>query len=911
MPPVNQNEPTPFEQIGRLPAPGDNVAIASRTLQAGTEVVYGGQTIVIDFTLLEGHRFAVQSIGAGESLYSWGLPFGVAIRPIQPGEYVCNESMIEALRGRSLDFEIPEQPNFRNRISPYILDEGTFQPGQQVARHVEERRFLGYRRSPARGVGTRNLILILGTTSQTASYARLLEAQLGSVAQDQPNVDGIVAISHTEGSGQEPLNNRAFLLRTLAGLMVHSNVGAVLAVDSGPDQISNGTLQDYLITHRYPISDVPHHFLTLSGNLKRDLAVGEEIVRGWLALVNGMARTEASLAHLSLALQCGGSDAFSGISGNPLAGAVAREIIRYGGRANLAETDELIGAESYMLKNVRDLDTARAFLNTIAAFKERLSWHGATAESNTSGGNKYRGLYNITLKSIGAAMKRHPEVRLDQVLDYGQRMEHPGFYFMNSPGNDLESLAGQVAGGSNIILFVTGNGSITNFPLAPTLKIMTATGRFEMLAQDMDINAGAYQDGMEMAELTKNALDMVVSVASGERSAGERAGHAQVSIWRNWRQKDSSQVAQLLARPKPTSEPLSISVVKAKKTEFRMQAIVSDGRIVTDQVGLILPTSLCAGQIARLSAERLNRNRLGQPDQLSRFVALPHTEGCGVATHTTADVFDRTMVNYMIHPLVRYGLFLEHGCEKTHNDHMRHLLRQRHHDLSRFGWASIQMDGGIERVVQKIEAWFGTALAQAEGTISKTVGLDQLSLGLLAAGEIPDPVVRCLTQLTQAIVGAGGTVIVPQPDRLLTSKQFLKLVQPDRAPVGQPIAASLAYGQVARKRGFHVMETLSRHWIETLTGLAATGIQIMLAYVNGKPVQAHPLVPLIQITSESPGQSHPTTDFDLVLEGENMRWAENVLHLVAQVGSRLYRPKLLSQGNVDFQLTRGLLGIST
>ena len=414
-----------------------------------------------------------------------------------------------------------------------------------------------------------------------------------------------------------------------------------------------------------------------------------------------------------------------------------------------------------------------------------------------------------------------------------------------------------------------------------------------------------------MADLSRNALDLTVSVASGARSAGERAGHAQVSIWRNWRQQDSSRVAQLLARPKPTGASHPINVGEWGKTEFRIQAIKSNRHAVTDQVGLILPTSLCAGQIARIGAARLNQKKLGQPDQLSRFVALPHTEGCGVATHTTADLFDQTMVNYMTHPLVRFGLFLEHGCEKTHNDHMGGLLKQRHWDLNRFGWASVQMDGGIERVLKKIEAWFKEALDQAGDATPEIVGLDQLSLGLLTIGDLPDPVARCLAQLTQTVVGAGGTMIVPQPDSLLTSAGFLEPTMPGHTPAGLLISPSLAYGQAAPEKGFHVMETPSRQWVETLTGLGATGVQVMVAYVNGMPMQAHPLVPLIQITSISPYQRHPTIDFDLVLGGENMHWAENVLHLVAKVGSRAYKPKLFSQGNVDFQITRGLLGIST
>lgn len=238
-------------------------------------------------------------------------------------------------------------------------------------------------------------------------------------------------------------------------------------------------------------------------------------MRNWLDEINSTERTPESLKHLKIALQCGGSDAFSGISVNPLASWVAREVIRYSGSANLAETDELIGAEPYVLDKVSSEETAQKFLATIERFKERAAWHGHSAEVNPSGGNKYRGLYNIVLKSIGVAMKRHPDVRLDHVIAYSEPMEQPGYYFMGSPGNDLESIARQVAAGYNMIFFVTGNGSITNSPFAPTIKFVTMSERYRLLSRDMDVNSGAYLDGTPMDELWQETFDLTVRVASG------------------------------------------------------------------------------------------------------------------------------------------------------------------------------------------------------------------------------------------------------------------------------------------------------------------------------------------------------------------------------------------------------------
>ncbi len=471
------SSPIPFAEIARLPLSGDNVAIATTRLEAGTLVEHNGEVFTIDHTVMEGHRFALAIIEKHEPLLSWQLPFGYATAKIFPGSYVINPSTLAALSGRQLDFDLPAAANFIDRIEPYQLDEETFRPAEALPLHLTDRTFLGYRRSGARGVGTRNYVVLLGTTSRVGPFVKRLEARLQAVVAALPNVDGVVAIAHTEG-GEDDINNLHLVLPTLAGFMVNPNVGAVLAVDDGVGPVNNAALLDFMTVQGYALDDLPHQFLTIETSFSDALDRAQAIVQEWLPAVNQTQRTPESLSNLKIALQCGGSDAFSGVSGNPLVGWVAREVIRYGGSANLAETDELIGAESYLLQKVRDLPTARKFLATVERFKEWAAWHGTSAEGNPSGGNKYRGLYNIVLKSIGAAMKRDPDVRLDYVIDYSEPMTEPGYYFMDSPGNDLESIAGQVASGCNLIFFVTGNGSITNFPFVPTIKVVTTSERY-------------------------------------------------------------------------------------------------------------------------------------------------------------------------------------------------------------------------------------------------------------------------------------------------------------------------------------------------------------------------------------------------------------------------------------------------
>ena len=902
-----------FTSVARLPAPDDNVAIATQALEAGTRINYNGEQFQLSHTLLEGHRFAVQSISETEPLLSWGLPFGFATRSISPGDYVCNQKMIDSLSIRNLPFKLPETPNFSDKMAPYTLDETEFRSGKQVPRHANERPFLGYQRPGKRGVGTRNYIVVMGTTARTSGFARRLVSDMRSVGGSRnpdtfPNIDGIVAVTHTEGGESRTPNNIDMLLRTLAGFTVHPNIGAILLVDSGTEAVTNEMLKAYMGREGYALDDVVHHFYRLQGSFDTDLAGGAKIIEGWLDDVNSVPRTEQSLEHLKIALQCGGSDAFSGVSGNPLAAYVAKEVIRYGGCANLAETDELIGSEAYVLQNARDLPTARKFLNTIERFKARAAWHGHSTEANPSGGNNFRGLYNIAIKSIGAAMKRHPDVCLDYVIDYSQSMEKSGYYFMDSPGNDLESIAGQVASGSNMIFFVTGNGSITNFPFVPTIKIVTTTGRYEMLEKDMDVNAGAYLDGTPMEELGESMLDLTVDVASGERSVGEKAGHSQVSLWRDWKQTGPVDLNPLLTESELKSgEPIPIetspvgAISESRLPQnLQFRALQTEEGCRTNQVGLILPTSLCSGQIAQMIAHRCNERNIGKAQGISRFVALPHTEGCGVSSGRSEEIYTRTMIGHLTHPTVALGLLLEHGCEKTHNDHVRHEIQKLGISPERYGWASVQLDGGIDAVIDKVQDWFSEELADKPTVPVVDAGLENLCIAVTSTGTATEEVSESLTQLIQTIAASGGTVIVPANANFLQGSRHAPSCRPP-----SELSPTLAYGQRVKKAGFHIMETPTDQHTETLTGLGATGVDLALAHIVGAPLQSHVMVPLIQVSTDATTQANYGADLDSVSAD-----IDDLLALIVEVASRQYTPKLHGKGNTDFQLTRGLLGIS-
>jgi len=900
-----------FDEVGVRPEPGDNVAIASRRLEAGTEIELGGTTVTLPHTVLEGHRFVIDPVGPGEALTSWNTPFARASRDLVPGDYVCTPTSLAAVTARGVE-GLPAEPSATNEpLDPYELDESALNFGRQVASVEQPGTFLGYPREQG-AAGTRNHVVLMATSSRSSGFVTELARRFDGAAAG----DGVVPVAHTEGGEDEVPNNLHFLLATLAGFTLNPNVGAVLIVDTQDDVVSGQAIKDFMAEHDYPAIKVPHAFFTRRAGFEHDLTEAGALVEPWLPIVDNQTRTEVPLADLKIALQCGGSDAFSGISANPLAGLVGAEVIKHGGAAVLAETDELIGAEPYVLKNVRDLATAKRFLATIKSFKERVGWHGHTAEGNPSGGNVYRGLYNIVLKSIGAARKLPREVRLDHVIDYGEPLPGNGYIFMDSPGNELESVAGQIGSGCNLIFSTTGNGSITNFPFVPTLKFVTTSARYERLHAEMDVDAGRYLTGTPMADLTAETFDLTVRVASGEPSAGERAGHSQVSIWRNWKQSGpregisistdgrmSRQLADLPAEDRDA--PLDGLPLAGLSSDARTAArlLQVDDRLVPEAVGLILPTSLCSGQIAlRLAAQAEVEKWAG--DAVTRMVALPHTEGCGSSGGASEETFARIMVGYLLHPNTRMALLLEHGCEKTHNDYFRSRLVEAGKDPSRFGWASIQADGGLDAVGNKVKDWFNSF--DLDKPVEQRGNLGALTVGLEARGPLTDTTAEALALIGREIVGSGGSVVLSSRGALLGHAGFRAAAFGSADEVGPTIA----HGQRLAQPGWHVMRMPGTDWMETATGFGASGVQQILAHVAGGTVSAQRFVPVVEISNDPETVATYGDDLDAVATGDAADQARIGLDTIAMVASRQLVPKAVASGNVGFQITRGLLGTS-
>ena len=291
-------------------------------------------------------------------------------------------------------------------------------------------------------------------------------------------------------------------------------------------------------------------------------------------------------------------------------------------------------------------------------------------------------------------------------------------------------------------------------------------------------------------------------------------------------------------------------------------------------------------------AYRCNEQEIGKDKGISRFVALPHTEGCGVSGGRSEEIYTRTMIGHLTHPTVAIGLLLEHGCEKTHNDHVRHEIQKLGISPERYGWASVQLDGGIDAVIEKVQDWFSETLSEKPTVPVVDAGLEHLRIAVTSAGDATEDVSESLLQLAYRVATAGGTVVVPE------NATFMRYGT-------RSVPTTLAYGQRVEKTGFHIMEAPTDQPTEILTGLGATGVDMALVHIVGAPLQSHVMVPLVQVSTDSATQA--TYGADLDLETADV---DDLLALVVKVASRQYTPKLHGKGNTDFQLTRGLLGIS-
>lgn len=461
--------------------------------------------LVASTAIPRGHKVSIAAVAEGEAIYKYGQVIGFASIDIAPGQHVHTHNVALKSFDRDYDFGSAARPT-------------DFVPQEQRAT------FQGFVRADGR-VGTRNYIGILSTVNCSATVVNQIAAAF-SRPEDMaafPHVDGVVAFPHATGCGIEAGGEgHRNLQRVMAGFARHPNFAGVLMVGLGCEvnQVA-GVLADMGLEQSDTL-----YAMTIqdTGGTRQTVAEGIARVKAMLPAAEKARRQTVPASHLTLALQCGGSDGYSGISANPALGAAADLLVRHGGSAILSETPEIYGAEHLLIARAQRREVGEKLIERIKWWEDYTARNGGNMNNNPSPGNKAGGLTTILEKALGAAAKGGTTNLVD-VYKYAEPITAKGFVFMDSPGYDSASVTGQVASGANIVCFTTGRGSVFGFKPSPSLKLATNTPLYNRMTEDMDINCGRVIDGeVTIAQMGQEIFDRILAVASGERTKSEELG---------------------------------------------------------------------------------------------------------------------------------------------------------------------------------------------------------------------------------------------------------------------------------------------------------------------------------------------------------------------------------------------------
>jgi altronate hydrolase len=487
--------------------PADNVVIARRQLLGGTVLEAEGVTVA--GLVPPGHKLATAAITVGEPVRRYNQVIGVATAPIAPGQHVHTHNLVFSA------FERHHEPGAGAVPTAY----------EAAPAHFD-----GIVRADGR-VATRNYIGVLTSVNCSATAARAIADHFRrdirpEALADYPNVDGVVALTHgmgcaTASDGEE----LQVLRRTLGGYSRHPNFAAVLVVGLGCETnqiqglIAQEGLKEGAKLATFNIQD--------TGGTTKTVARGIELIRAMLPEANRVRRQPVPASHLTVGLQCGGSDGYSGISANPALGAAVDRLVRHGGTAILSETPEIYGGEHLLTRRAVSRAVADKLLARIAWWEAYTARNGMQMDNNPSAGNKAGGLTTILEKSLGAIAKSGTTNLVD-VVEFAQAVTARGFVYMDTPGYDPVSATGQVAGGANLICFTTGRGSAYGCAPSPSLKFSTNSALWRKQEDDIDLDCGGIVDGLETVdEAGERIFRLMLATASGRHTKSELHGYGQ------------------------------------------------------------------------------------------------------------------------------------------------------------------------------------------------------------------------------------------------------------------------------------------------------------------------------------------------------------------------------------------------
>ena len=480
----------------------DNVAVALINLTPGTAI--GPDCIVCKAHVPAGHKVAIHKIKAHDEVRKYGQIIGFASKDIQPGDHVHthNMGMGDFIRDYSIGADA--------RITEIISKE-------------KQTTFNGIIRKDGR-VATRNYIGVFSTVNCSASVARFIaESFPRESLAEFPNVDGVVSIGHGTGCAMVPDGDGFVLLqRTLAGYARHPNFAGILLVGLGCEVNQVDCLVKNM--HLKPGPLLRTIEIQRAGGTGETVRQGVASVREMLVEANHVERHSVPASHVVLGLECGGSDAYSGISANPALGVAVDLLVQHGGTAILGETPEIYGAEHLLTRRAASREVGEKLVQYIRWWEEFTASQGGEINNNPTPGNKEGGLTTILEKSLGAVAKGGI-TNLLEVYSYAESVSAKGLVFMDTPGYDAVSVTGMVAGGANVICFTTGRGSVNGFKPAPTLKLSSNTEMYNRLSDDMDVNCGLIVDGeITVQEMGEAIFRLILETASGKQTRSELLG---------------------------------------------------------------------------------------------------------------------------------------------------------------------------------------------------------------------------------------------------------------------------------------------------------------------------------------------------------------------------------------------------
>ncbi len=503
----------------------DNVRVALKDLPEGAEVEDDGRRIRLVEPIRHKHKFALADLAEGDSVIMYGVTVGRATRPIAAGAAITtvnteHSTASDITTSRRDAWQAPDVSAFAGTT------------------------FDGYRR-PDGQVGTANVWLVvplvfcenrnIEVLRQSVAdalgedpyrdYKRLARELLHGRAEEDtalpprerlfPNVDGVRFLTHTLGCGGTDDDTRA-LCQLLAGYICHPNVAGATVLSLGCQKAQIDLLQE-AVAERTPDGWRPVHYLEQQASRSEEALIREALttIFDGLRLANRFERSPAPLSALSLGVECGGSDGFSGLSANPLVGAVVDRLIALGGSGILSEFPELCGVEHELIARCRDECVAERFRILMEAYQRHAARVGADFSMNPSPGNIRDGLITDAMKSAGAAKKGGDSPVVD-VLDYTEPLRRKGLNLLCTPGNDVESTTALAGSGANLILFTTGLGTPTGNPVAPVLKIASNSELASRMDDVIDFDAGPILRGeAQIEELAGELLRLCIDAASG------------------------------------------------------------------------------------------------------------------------------------------------------------------------------------------------------------------------------------------------------------------------------------------------------------------------------------------------------------------------------------------------------------